>query len=292
MQRPAIVLTVLGITGMLWWLNRPAPAPLALATVDRGRVESTIYSLQDGVIEACQRARLSPIAGGRITYIGIKQGARVRKGEVLLRLSGKTRNNRELASGPESGRTVLLAPFDGVVASVISTGEEADMAPPVVNLIDDSCLYVDARMDESEAGRVKIGQTANVMLPKREKPVAGQIKRIAPYILTAEGNKRTVNVEIVLEHKQTRADLLVGHPVGVNVIPETHENVLRIPTSALREQSSALVYRKETRQMEPRQIVTGIGNREYTEILEGLMEGEHVATTTDTPVSAHPLQGN
>ncbi|MCC4119070.1 biotin/lipoyl-binding protein, partial [Aromatoleum toluclasticum] len=39
-----------------------------------------------GEIEACQRTKLSTIIGGRIDYLGVKEGDRVQAGHVLLRL--------------------------------------------------------------------------------------------------------------------------------------------------------------------------------------------------------------
>src|SRR5262249_27775962 len=68
-------------------------------------------------------------------------------------------------------RTVLRAPFAGVVAKV--SGEVGEFAmpsppgiptPPVVDLIDDSCLYVTAPIDEVDAARVQVGQVGYITL--------------------------------------------------------------------------------------------------------------------------------
>ncbi|MBS1148187.1 MAG: Secretion protein HlyD [Proteobacteria bacterium] len=68
-------------------------------------------------------------------------------------------------------RTTLTAPFAGIVAQV--TGEVGEYAtpsppgiptPPAVDLIDDTCLYVTAPMDEVDAPRLKPGQPARITL--------------------------------------------------------------------------------------------------------------------------------
>lgn len=67
-------------------------------------------------------------------------------------------------------RMLLVAPFPGIVAQI--TGSWASMSPlppgiptlPVVDLIDDSCLYVSAPMDEVDAPKVRVGQAARITL--------------------------------------------------------------------------------------------------------------------------------
>src|SRR3954452_1621133 len=64
-------------------------------------------------------------------------------------------------------RTILVAPFSGVVALI--TGEVGEYTtpsppgiptPPAVDLIDDTCLYVTAPMDEVDAPKLNAGQSA------------------------------------------------------------------------------------------------------------------------------------
>ncbi|MFN3884493.1 MAG: efflux RND transporter periplasmic adaptor subunit [Rhodocyclaceae bacterium] len=68
------------------WLSRPKPIAVRLHAVAAGKVESTLANTRAGSIEACQRTRLSTIAGGRIEYLGVKEGDRVAAGQVLMRL--------------------------------------------------------------------------------------------------------------------------------------------------------------------------------------------------------------
>ena len=68
------LILILGIGAAVWWIKRPTPIPVVLADVDRGTVEDTVSNTRAGEIEACQRAKLSTIAGGRIEYIGVVEG--------------------------------------------------------------------------------------------------------------------------------------------------------------------------------------------------------------------------
>jgi HlyD family secretion protein len=64
----------------------------------------------------------------------------------------------------EQGRTVLYAPFAGTIAKIVGeVGEYSTPSPPgvptppAIDLIDDSCLYVKAPMDEVDAPRIAPG---------------------------------------------------------------------------------------------------------------------------------------
>lgn len=80
-----LVLLALGLA-VLWWLGRPQPVPVLVTTVERGTVEATVANTRAGTVEACQRTRLSTISGGRIAVLAVKEGDRVRKGQLLLQL--------------------------------------------------------------------------------------------------------------------------------------------------------------------------------------------------------------
>ncbi|WP_287369437.1 biotin/lipoyl-binding protein, partial [Thauera sp.] len=79
-----IVLALLGAAG--WWFTRPKPVAVVVHEVGRGLVEATLSNTRAGEIEACQRTKMATIVGGRIDYLGVKEGDRVEAGQVLMRL--------------------------------------------------------------------------------------------------------------------------------------------------------------------------------------------------------------
>ena len=236
LRRGLIALGALGvIAGTVMWLGRTKPVPVVNAEVGRGKVEATIANTRAGAVETCQRAKLSTISGGRIDVLTVKEGDRVKKGQLLmklwnddqqaqqalavaqlemsrkrvgeactmaqaaereadrqtdLRMKGFVSTAREDAARSdadarhaacaaaradigqaqarvnvtrvEQGRTVLVAPFDGTVAKIVGEiGEYSTPSPPgvpmppAIDLIDDSCLYVKAPMDEVDAPRIR-----------------------------------------------------------------------------------------------------------------------------------------
>jgi len=189
----------------------------------------------------------------------------------------------------EQDRTVLVAPFDGTVADIVGElGEYTTPSPPgiqmppAIDLINDSCLYITAPMDEVDAPKVHAGQPARVTLDALPgKVLAAHVRRVAPYVVAVEKQARTVDVEANLDQPPPQGQLLVGYSADLEVILDTRENVLRVPTSALLEGGKVLFYQPETKRLEERKLKTGVANWEYTEVLEGLKQGDRIATSLE-----------
>lgn len=195
---------------------------------------------------------------------------------------------RVKATRVEQGRTVLYAPFAGTVAKIVGeVGEYSTPSPPgipmppAIDLIDESCLYVKAPMDEVDAPKISAGQLVRISLdalPKQS--FAGRVKRVAPYVSAVEKQSRTVDIEADFDRPEAAGRLLVGYSADVEVILAVREKVVRVPTSALQEGGRVLVPDADGRLME-RRIKTGLSNWEYTEVLEGLAPGDRVVTSLE-----------
>lgn len=184
-------------------------------------------------------------------------------------------------------RTTLTAPFAGIVARV--TGEVGEFTtpsppgiptPPAVDLIDDTCLYVSAPMDEVDAPRLKPGQAARISfdaLPGQTFP--GHVRRIAPYVTEVEKQARTVDVEVDFDTPPQQI-LLVGYSADVEAIIEQRANVLRVPTQAIQQDGSVLVLGTGDK-LETRKLKTGLANWAFTEVVSGLDAGDRVLLTFD-----------
>ncbi|HEY6094606.1 MAG TPA: efflux RND transporter periplasmic adaptor subunit [Gallionellaceae bacterium] len=187
-------------------------------------------------------------------------------------------------------RMTLRAPFNGVVADISGElGEYATPSPPgiptlpAIDLIDDSCMFVSAPIDEVDAANVKVGQPARITLDAiKGKSFAGKVKRIAPYVLELEKQARTVEVEVEFAERPSEENLLVGYSADVEIVHNTRANVLRIPTQAILEGKHVLVYGADGK-LEDRVVKTGLSNWEYSEVTDGLKEGDRIVLSLDRP---------
>jgi HlyD family secretion protein len=189
----------------------------------------------------------------------------------------------------ELSTTYLRAPFAGIVAEV--TGEIGEFTtpsppgiptPPAVDLIDDTCLYVTAPMDEIDAPKIIVGQPGRISIdafPGQQ--FSGHVRRIAPYVLDREKQARTVDVEVEFDDPSQFQTLLVGYSADVEIVLATRENVPRVPTSALIDGDKLYVLNTEGGTLDVRQVQTGLSNWAHTEILSGLSVSERIVLSTE-----------
>jgi len=358
----AVVLAA-ALAAAVWWIGRPSPIAVVVTEAARGRVEATIVNTRAGTVEACQRTKLSTILGGRIELLNVKEGDKVKKGQLLMQLWNddiQAQENvaraqvatarkrvvevctlaesaeREVARQTElhqrgfvsanaidaaragaqaktaacataradveqtqagvrlvhvqRGRTALVAPFDGTVAKIVGeVGEYSTPSPPgvptppAIDLIDESCLYVKAPMDEVDAPKLRAGQQVRISLdalPKQS--FAGKVRRVAPYVTAVEKQSRTVDIEATFDEPARAGRLLVGYSADVEVVLDVRNEVLRVPTAALLEGGRVLVVGVDGK-LEERKIMPGLANWEYTEALAGVSAGERIVTSLERP---------
>jgi|TARA_B100002003_G_scaffold251936_1_gene299106 HlyD family secretion protein len=185
-------------------------------------------------------------------------------------------------------RTQLRAPFAGVIAEI--NGELGEFVtpspvgvptPPTVDLIDNSCLYIMAPIDEVDAPEVRAGLKAWITLDAfKKRRFSGEVRRVAPYVLDLEKQSRTVDVEAVIDDPDM-AILLPGYSADVEVIIDERHGVLYVPTVVVLEDSSVYVIPAGGGLVEKRIIETGLSNWEQTEVVKGLEEGDFVIRSID-----------
>ena len=363
LRRSLILVIVLAVAaGLAWWLARPQPVAVTVASVERGTVEATVANTRAGTVEACQRTKLSTISGGRIEIMAVKEGDHVRKGQLLMQLWNDDQQaeqvfaraqrdtarkrvteactmadlaQRELVRqddlfkqgfissarldtvrteaearaaacatakadvaqaqarvdvvGTARQRTVLVAPFDGTVAQIVGeVGEYSTPSPPgvptppAIDLIDESCLYVSAPMDEVDAPKIQAGQPVRITLDALPgKSFGGKVRRIAPYVTAVEKQARTVEIEAVFDDPKAAGRLLVGYSADVEVILESRRDVLRVPASALLPGGGRVLVLGDDGKLALRTVKTGVSNWEHAEVVEGLSGGERIVTSLD-----------
>ncbi len=184
-------------------------------------------------------------------------------------------------------KTLLRAPFDGVVAEVTAKlGEFLTPSPPgiatlpAIDLIDLGCLYVSAPIDEVDAARIQAGLSACVSLDAfTERRCGARVKRVAPYVLDLEKQARTVEIEVEFTDPDQGADLLPGYSADIEILLEEQTGVLRIPSSAVFDGHYVLLRDPHDGTLTKRSVELGIVNWEYSAIRAGLKSGDQVVTS-------------
>ncbi len=264
--------------------------------------KSEILSSQSRVKEACVIARVAKREAGRLTKLqkkGLAADERVEQvvGEAQAKQAAcqaaksltEVSRSRLAVAKAALDRTQLKAPFDGTVAEVTGElGEFVTPSPvgvltlPAVDIIDNSCLYVLAPIDEVDAPEIKTGMPARISLDAYTKKFfKGKVRRIAPYVLDREKQARTVDIEVNFILEESALNMLPGYSADVEIIINSHSNVVRIPTESLLEGQKVFIYDADNKTIYKKQVTIGLSNWKYTEILKGLKKGEQVVTSID-----------
>ncbi|MDX1824692.1 MAG: efflux RND transporter periplasmic adaptor subunit, partial [Thiohalomonadales bacterium] len=185
-------------------------------------------------------------------------------------------------------QTRLTAPFDGIVAEI--NGEVGEFVtpspvgiptPPAVDLVDITCLYVSAPIDEVDAPAIRVGMPAKISLDAFPKQIfRGKVKRIAPYVLDIEKQARTVDVEVNFANAKDSHNMLPGYSADIEVILAEHPDAIRIPTEAILEGNRVLRL-EDDGILHEQHIKTGLSNWEFTEVLDGLKENDRIVVSVD-----------
>jgi HlyD family secretion protein len=187
--------------------------------------------------------------------------------------------------------TYLRAPFAGIVAKIngeigeyVTPSPPGVATPPAVDLIDYGCLYVTAPIDEVDAGELHQGLPARISLDAfRGENFTGSLSRVAPYVLDLEKQARTVEIDVTFDDPAVRERLLVGYSADIDIILDTHADVLRIPTEAVMENDEVYRYNRQSGTLERIAIDTGLRNWNFTEVTGKLEAGDEIVLSLDVP---------
>ena len=184
--------------------------------------------------------------------------------------------------------TTVQSPMDGIVTTrdvqigqIISSGTSSvSGGTTVLYLADMSRMYVLVSVDESDIGQVQTGQNARVTVdafPKREFP--GTVVRVAAKGISSSN---VVTFEVKVEVTSQEKDLLKpGMTANVEILVVDKEEVLRVPSTAIQRTSREcfVTTLNADTTTSRRDITVGETDGEWSEVLNGLDEGDQVAIT-------------
>ena len=277
--------------------NEDLKAQLVLAerevTVAKAKANAVCLSADEAGRQA-HRAEIlfkQRIVSEEHTDQAVTQAKSLRAECTAARASVEMRQAQVEVARVNLSRTRLIAPFDGVIAEIegelneyITPSPVGVLTPPAVDLIENSCYYVSAPIDEVDAAEVRVGMEVRITLDAfRNRSFSGQVRRIAPYVLDLEKQARTVEIEVSFDNREAFSELLAGYSADVEVVIDVRQNSLKIPTEAVMEEAFVFVFSPGDHHVQKRTISTGLSNWAATEVVNGLAEGELIVVNVDKP---------
>jgi HlyD family secretion protein len=185
------------------------------------------------------------------------------------------------------GYTTIESPIDGIVlsrdveigdavSSILVLGSTATL---VMTLGDTSEVYVKGKVDESDIGKVYLGQPARIKVESfKDKTFTGKVTKISPMGVEKD-NVTTFEVRVSINNPEGVLKAMMT--ANAEIILEEHTNVLQIPEGSIiyDKDKKASVEIPDPKAKEGKRKIAvniGISNGAKTELLQGLKEGDQV----------------
>ncbi len=195
----------------------------------------------------------------------------------------------------------ITAPFDGIIANVaVKVGDPASAGTAVATLITPQQI-AEISLNEVDAAKVKLGQKADLTFDAIDGlEITGKVIDIDTIGTVSQGVV-SYNVKMSMDTPDDR--IKPGMTVSTDIITDVHQNVLVVPSSAIKTSGSASYVEMLNQaasstaansqgaivsaQAPRRQTVTtGLSDDTNTEITSGLNEGDQIITRTITAAVA------
>lgn len=249
-----------------------------------GKIEVLISTT--GTVQPQNRLEIKPSIDGRIESILVNEGDKIRKGQILAWMSSTERAALLDAARPQGEKalkywreaykpTPLIAPINGeVIVRAVEPGQTVTSATPVLVLSDR--LIVKAQVDETDIGKIKLGQRAMVSLDAYpEHKVKSKVDHIA-YESQVVNNVTIYEVDVLPQ--KIPGVFRSGMSANVKITELSKEDILLVPVEAVKrdqEGSFVLLSPGPGEELMKRRVEPGISDDDNIEIISGLQ-------TTDT----------
>ena len=187
----------------------------------------------------------------------------------------------------EYQNSTIVSPIDGMVlsrdvevgsavSSILVLGSSATL---VMTLGDIREVYVKGKVDESDIGKVYLGQPARIKVESyKDRTFSGKVTKISPMGVEKD-NVTTFEVRVSIDN--SKGELKSQMTANAEILMEEHKGILMVPEGALiyDKDRKASVEIPEPNGKDGRKkvdVAVGISNGSKTELLSGLKEGQQV----------------
>lgn len=175
----------------------------------------------------------------------------------------------------------VYAPFSGVIAQVnVKKGDAVSSGTALASIITKQKV-AEVSLNEVDASRVKKGQKATLIFDAIDGlSITGNVIEIDSLGTVSQGVV-TYNVKISLDTQDERVK--TGMSVSASIVVDIKQDVIIAPNSAIKTQNDTnyveIMNASSTIPVQ-QEVVIGIADESFTEIISGLSVGEKVVTKT------------
>ncbi|OGS16521.1 MAG: hypothetical protein A2234_03625 [Elusimicrobia bacterium RIFOXYA2_FULL_58_8] len=289
MKKIIIVIIVASLAGGGWYAfkNKAASGKPKYTTAQAELKDLSEVVDTTGVIAPENRVEIQPSASGRIEEILADEGETVQAGEVLALMSSSDRvaildaarasGDDQYSQWKETYKPIkVISPISGTLILKNVVEGQTVGASTVLFAMSDRLIIL-ASLDESDIGRVKVGQRATIVLDAYpDKRVTGTVFKILD-----EGTTKNNVVTYTVKIRPDRVPPFFRSQMTANLKIKITErkNILLVPGMAVTtdpQGETAVITEIKDGQPVYAKVVTGQSEGDQVEILSGLESGENV----------------
>ena len=262
----------------------------------------TLTVVTTGVVEPQNRLEIKPSISGRIDNILVKEGDKVKIGEILAWMSSTERAALVDAARSQGDevlkywedvykRTPIISPIDGeVIVRSVEPGQTVAISDPILVVSDR--LIVNAQFDETDIARVKNGQEAIITLDAYpDTKLKGIVVHIA-YESEIVNNVTIYDVDIL--PNDIPEILRSGMSVTIEVIEDIRQAAVTIPSSAIHydEKRQFVLVQERPGKIVERDVKIGLSNDKTAEVISGLSPKDSIVLEDTSYLPARKSAGS
>jgi len=191
------------------------------------------------------------------------------------------RTNSPIITAPYAGVINNITIVEGMTLSSTTSADSQSSGQRIAVIDSKGTPLASFNVSEVDVSQVSQGQKATIKLDSlADKTFTGKIVSVDKIGTVASG---VTSYPVVIKFDIEAPDVLTNMAATANIILETKDNVLLVPSSAIQTQGTQSVARviRDKRQVTV-VVETGLVSDTQTEILSGLSEGDEVVTSTTT----------
>lgn len=244
---------------------------------------------EPGTFKYSHEETVTAKASGKVRNLSLIEGDRVSAGRTILTIESSSVSNQVKKSAlsvsdaelslkglqDDLDQYSISSPIAGkVIQKTVKAGDKVASqqgSTSMAIIADLSALTMTMNIDELDISSVKVGQDVEVTADALENHVFHGVVNKVSVIGTSQNGVTTYPVEVLLSDVEN-TDLIPGMNVSATIVLEKKDDVLLIPTTAVKRGNKV----KMLGSGEEVEIETGIDDGTQVEVLSGLSEGDQV----------------
>lgn len=182
-------------------------------------------------------------------------------------------------------KTKIIAPFSGIIFDIkVSPQEHVTSVEELFTLVNIRRIQVQAKVLESEIGKMRVGREANLRFSAySERVFKGRVKAISPIV-----NPEDKTCKVMIDMANPQEEIKPGMHAEVEIVTEIYRDRLIIPLEAILTRGGRkLVFVVENGLAKWRYIQVGLENEDFAEVLESEREGEGIKAGDRVIIEGH-----